>query len=132
MINEIINESPSIYTCVCECVYLEEKYTNNVHTYILYLNFLTIQLFIQVSFFSHNSPQKSCILFHITYRSKEPKGITLENSLTPKGKESAYNAGGSSWIAMSGRSPGGGYDRESLQRKSLVGYSLWGHRVRHD
>ena len=58
------------------------------------------------------------------------------------GKESAYNAGDtrdSSSIPGSGRSSGEGHGNplpvlpgESCGQRSLVGYSPWGHRVRHD
>ena len=42
-------------------------------------------------------------------------------------KESACNAGDASLIPGLGRSPGRGHE-ESLGRRSLEGYSPWGHK----
>ena len=56
-------------------------------------------------------------------------------------KESACKTGDRGSIPGSGRSPGKGNGRQPIPvflpwkshgQKSLVGYSLWGHRVRHD
>ena len=52
------------------------------------------------------------------------------------GKESACNVGDLVWIPGFGRSPGGGYGNpfqySCLEnphgQRSLVGYSLWGHK----
>ena len=44
-------------------------------------------------------------------------------------KESACNAGGPGSIPGLGRSPGEGHESgESPWKRSLVGYSLWGHK----
>ena len=48
------------------------------------------------------------------------------------GKASAYNEGDLGSILGSGRSPGEGNGNPLHGWRSLVGYSPWGHRVRHD
>ena len=61
-------------------------------------------------------------------------------SLVAQTKESACNAGDLGLIPGLGRSPGGRHVNLSQNsclenphgQKSLVGYSPWGHRVRHD
>ena len=56
------------------------------------------------------------------------------------GRKSTCNVGDPGLIPGLGRSPGGGHSNPLLYsclenhhgQRSLAGYSLWGHRVRHD
>ena len=67
-----------------------------------------------------------------------PRLYRLHFSGGSDSKESACNVGGLGLIPGSGRSPGEGngnplqYSGESHGRRSLVGYSPRGRRVRHD